>query len=82
MKITTKSGSVYDISHGICKKYTSDGELVETFKVYGIKPFNTPIKRNEIYDLPDGDPKVGMCIFIWGRDVSWYSTPIVSIEEN
>ena len=80
MKITTTSGATYSISHGICKKHDANGEVIDVFKVYGIKPFTAPITIKEIHDLPDGEPQVGVCMYIWGKDVSWCTTPIVSIE--
>jgi hypothetical protein len=82
MKVTTTSGSVYDISHGMCTKYSAEGERLDTFKVYGIKPFTPPILLKDIHDLPDGKPQIGMCIYIWGRDITWCSTPVISIEET
>lgn len=80
MKVTTTSGATYLIDHGICKKYSAAGELIDTFKVYGIKPYNVPTTVGEIWELPNGKPEVGMCMFIWGREASWHTTPVVSIE--
>ena len=80
MKITTESGSTYTIIHGICKKYDARDNFVDVFKVYGLAPFNAPIRITDLYELPKGEPTVGMSIFIWGKDIEWASTPVVGIE--
>jgi hypothetical protein len=81
MKVTTESGSVYDIDdHGICIKTNADGERVHAFKVFTMKSFLTlPSSWEEIHQLPESRPKVGQHLFVSGRDVWWISTKVVSV---
>lgn len=81
MKVKTISGSVYDINdHGICRKYNSDGELIDSFKVYFTKAIPNTVKQlGEIWDYPHSEPEVGKLLYIGGRDVSWLSTEVVSV---
>jgi hypothetical protein len=87
MKITTESGSIYDIdSHGICRKFNKTGDCIDSFKVFVIKPVTVSDKNIKTWDdlraLPEGNLEVGKRLYIGGRDTWWISTPIVSIEES
>lgn len=81
MKITTETGSVYDIDDGgICRKY-SDGKLVDSFKAMFKRSVpETVTKLEEVYELPEGELKVGDRLYISGINNWWISTPIVRIE--
>lgn len=83
-KITTKSGTVYQIANGRCQR--GDGAysyftLIQ--KPYCIK--NEDLEGvttwKEIYALEKHPVQVGMCLYVSGRDEWWLSTPITSIEE-
>jgi hypothetical protein len=82
MKITTETGSVYEIDdHGICRKYDKSGECIDSFKVWYMVPVpNEVVSVKEIYDLPKGDPEIGKRLYIGGKDSWWVSTRVVSIE--
>lgn len=82
MKITTETGSVYEIDeHGICRKYDASGECIDAFRAWYMAPVpNEVVSVEEVYDLPKGDPEVGKRLYIGGRDSWWVSTKVVSIE--
>ena len=82
MKITTETGSVYEIDeHGLCRKYDASGDHIDTFKVWYMVPVpNEVVSAKEIYDLPKGDPEIGKRLYIGGRDNWWVSTKVISIE--
>lgn len=82
-KITTKSGSRYEIDgHGICRKYGSDGSLVDSFKVYVLKALPTTVtSMGEVWDYPNSDPEIGKLMYIGGMDGYWITTEVVDIKE-
>lgn len=81
MVITTKSGSRYEIDRGICRKFNSNGTAVDSFKVFFMKAVPTTVTSvGEVWDYPNHDPKVGMLLYIGGKDGWWISTEVVSIE--
>jgi hypothetical protein len=82
MKITTESGSVYNIDDsGICTKTDKDGNRIDAFKPFIIIPVPDHIKLvKEIYTLPHGKPVVGQRLYLSGLDVWWLTTPVVSVE--
>lgn len=82
MKITTRSGSRYEIEGGgVCRKYNSNGTLVDSFKVSYKKAVPTTVTTHgEVWDYPNGEPQVGMLLYIGGMDSSWLSTEVISIE--
>lgn len=82
MIIRTESGSRYEIDdHGICKKFDSDGNAIDTFKVFFMKAVPTTVTQlGDVWDYPNGDPQVGMLLYVGGRDGWWLSTEVVSIE--
>jgi len=83
MKITTETGSIYDINRDslLCQKY-SDGKLVDAFKAYFMRSVPDSITSvEEIYELPEGDLKLGDRLYISGKDNWWISTKMVRIEE-
>jgi hypothetical protein len=82
MRITTETGSVYDIDdHGICIKTDKDGRRVDAFKPLVMVPVPNKIRTlKEIYALPLGEPIVGQRLYISGIDNWWLSTRVVSVE--
>lgn len=84
MLISTKSGSRYEIApNGVCRKYDSQGEMIDAFKVFYMRPVPLNVSSmDEIYKLPEAGPEIGKCLYIGGRDNWWLSTEVVSIEES
>lgn len=84
MKITTESGSRYEIEDGgVCRKYNSNGTLMDSFKVFFKKAVPTTVTSlGEVWDYPNRDPEVGMLLYIGGKDGWWLSTEVISIEES
>lgn len=84
IKITTESGSTYEIKHGICKKFDKEGYWLDSFKLLTLKPIlveDSEIKSwADLRALPDGEPQIGLRIYIGGFDSWWISTRVVSIE--
>lgn len=82
MKITTETGSVYEIDdRGICRKYSKDGELLDSFKVfykYAVPDEVTSVI--ELYEIPRSEPEIGKRLYIGGMNDSWISTKVVSID--
>jgi hypothetical protein len=82
VKITTETGSVYDIDdHGICRKYNKSGELIDSFKAFhkcAVPAWVTT--TDELYALPKSEPEVGKRLYISGMNDSWISTKVISIE--
>jgi hypothetical protein len=83
MKITTETGSVYEIDDRlICRKYDKNGVGIDSFKVWYMKSVpDDVLTMSELYDLPKGDPEVGKRLYLGGRDSWWLSTRVVKIEE-
>jgi len=81
LKVFTEAGSVYEIDeHGICRKYR-DGKLVDSFKALSIRSVpNTVTKMDDVYELPDGELKIGDRLYISGINNWWLSTKIARIE--
>jgi len=84
LRILTKSGSRYEINdHGVCKKYNSEGEAVDAFKVFYMRPVPLGVQNmDEVYRLPESDPEIGKCLYIGGRDRWWLSTEVVEIDRS
>lgn len=81
MKVTTKSGSVYEIDQNLCRKYDNTGRLVDTFKVFNMKPI--PLHVDSMIDVfvaPEGEPTVGQRLFLAGLGPWWLSTEVVKVE--
>ena len=52
MRITTETGSVYEIDErGLCRKYDASGDHIDTFKVWGMteKSVEFVKKGSEVY---------------------------------
>lgn len=83
MKITTESGAVYDIDERhICTKTDKYGFVHAPFKVWYMKAIDADVQTwNEVYDTEMGEPEIGKRMYVVGRDESWLSTVVVSIEE-
>jgi hypothetical protein len=83
MRITTETGSVYDIDkYGMCIKTDKNGKRIEMFKALVIIPVPDGVKLvKEIYTLPQGEPIIGQRLYLSGLDTWWFTTPVVSIEE-
>lgn len=82
VRITTETGSVYDISdRGICHKMNKDGHCVDAFKPFVIKAVpDTVTTLGEVYELEDSEPVIGQRMFISGLNNWWLSTNVVSVE--
>lgn len=82
MIIRTKSGSRYEIDdNGICRKFNSEGTGIDSFKVFFMKAVPTTVTQlGDVWDYPNGEPQVGMLLYIGGKDGWWLSTEVVSIE--
>ena len=82
MKVTTESGSVYQINqHGIMTKYNADGRGIDAWKILQMKAVPTDVKdMKEVWDLPHGEPEIGKLLYVGGKDGWWLSTPVVRIE--
>ena len=84
IRITTETGSIYEKdSHGFWRKFDKDGNWIDSFKVFFMKP--VPNDENiktwaDLLDLPEGTPEVGKRLYIGSRGASWISTRVVSIE--
>lgn len=85
MKITTETGSVYNIDRGLCLKSDSSGTLIDSFKVYVMKVIPDWVTTvEEIYDIPNNPsmtPEVGKRLYLGGKDSWWISTRVIEIEE-
>jgi hypothetical protein len=83
MRITTETGSVYDLSgSGICVKTNAEGRRVDSFKPFTVKPVPDSVHSwQEVHEIPNGDPVVGQRMYISGLNTWWLTTPVVSIEE-
>jgi hypothetical protein len=83
MKITTESGSVYEIDErGILTKYNANGVGIDAFKIWQMKAVPVYVETmEEIWDMPAGEPEVGKLLYVGGKDGWWLSTPVVRIEE-
>jgi hypothetical protein len=82
MKITTESGSVYQINErGIMTKYNSSGHGVDSWKIWQMKAVPTDVSSmKEVWDLPYSEPEIGKLLYVGGKDGWWLSTPVVRIE--
>lgn len=82
MKITTETGSVYDIGdHGICRKTDSEGNHVDSFKpLYMVPITKETTTLGEIHELPQGEPVIGKRLYISGLNNWWLTTRIVSVK--
>jgi hypothetical protein len=82
VKITTESGSVYDIGdNGVCRKFDARGVGVDAFKVFYMKAVPEDVQTmKEINKLPNSKPEVGKLLYIGGLKGWWLSTKIVRIE--
>ncbi len=82
MRITTESGSVYEIRRGICRKYNSRGDHLDSFKPITTKAVPDGVATlDELHALEAGEPQVGKRLYIAGISGWWISTPVVSIEK-
>jgi hypothetical protein len=81
MRITTESGSVYEITdHGVCKKTNREGRAVDAFKLLIMKPVPPGLTSwEELHELPQGDPLVGDRLFLSGLDNWWLTTPVQAV---
>jgi hypothetical protein len=81
MRVTTESGSVYDIDGRLCRKYNPQGVCVDTYKIYVMKAVPlTVLSMEEIYELPESEPEIGKRLYTSGKDSWWISTKVVSIN--
>jgi hypothetical protein len=82
MKVTTESGSVYEINErGIMTKYNAGGHGVDSWKIWQMKAVPTGVKSmKEVWDLPYSEPEIGKLLYVGGKDGWWLSTPVVRIE--
>jgi hypothetical protein len=82
MKITTESGSVYEIDErGIMTKYNAEGRGIDAWKIWQMKAVPTDVRdMKEVWDLPYSEPEIGKLFYVGGKDGWWLSTPVVRIE--
>ena len=82
MKITTESGSVYEIDErDIMTKYNAEGRSVDSCKIWEMKAVPKDVKdMKEVWDLPYSEPEIGKLFYVGGKDGWWLSTPVVRIE--
>jgi hypothetical protein len=82
MKITTESGSVYEINdHGIMTKYNAEGRGIDSWKIYQMKAVSADVKdMKEVWELPQSEPEIGKLLYVGGKDGWWLSTPVVRID--
>jgi hypothetical protein len=83
MKITTETGSVYEINDGrVCHKFNKEGIVIDAFKVFYMRVVpDGVLSMKEVYELPEGDPEVGKRLYLGGKDSWWFSTRVVKIEK-
>lgn len=83
MRITTETGSVYNIDeHGICVKTNKDGHRIDAFKPFVMIPVTEEVDTlGEIFKLPQGDPVIGKRLYISGLDGWWLTTYVVKVEK-
>jgi hypothetical protein len=83
MKITTKTGAVYNIHEGICVKTSSNGDVGLPFKVWQMTSFGDDVLTyREVFALPPAmSAEVGKRMYIAGKDEWWVSTTVTEIEE-
>jgi hypothetical protein len=83
VKITTETGSVYNIDdHGICVKTDKDGNRIDSFKPFTLKPVPDSVHSwQEVHEIPNSYPVVGQRMYIGGLNMWWLTTLVVSIEE-
>lgn len=81
MIIKTASGSRYEIDGSkICRKFDSDGNLIDVFKAILIKSVSKDVQSLE--DLAKArkfKPTIGKRLYIAGTNGWWLSTEIVEI---
>lgn len=79
-KVTTKSGAVYliDEERGWWKKNKDPWE--RTWWAYGVYPEDVHKWANQ-EELDKQPIEPGVHLSIGARDIWWFSTPIVSVEE-
>lgn len=84
MRITTESGSVYNIdSRGICIKSNSEGKQIDAFKVIAIKAIGENVSQwSDLAEIPNSSPVVGKRMYISGFNTWWVSTAVVKVEEG
>lgn len=81
MKVTTETGSVYQIDDGFCVKMDADGHRIDSFKAWTIKAVPDEVTTwDEVHALSPSEPEIGKRMYIAGRDVFWVSTRVVSIS--
>ena len=83
-KITTQSGTVYQIGYGRCQR--GDGmysyfSLIQEPCCIKNEDLQDAKSWADIFKLERHPVQVGMHLYVQGRDESWLSTPIKSIEE-
>jgi hypothetical protein len=85
MRVTTESGSVYDIDENsrVCRKYNPQGVGVDAYKVYVMKAVpDKVLTLEEIYELPESQPEIGKRLYTSGKDSWWISTKVIAIDNT
>jgi hypothetical protein len=82
MVITTQSGAKYRIVDGLCKKYDSDGIIVDVFKVWDMRAVEPGLESWEDLAECNSEIQIGKRMYISGKDNWWITTPVVSITET
>ena len=82
MVVVTESGSQYRIFDGLCKKYNSEGAMVDVFKVWEMKAVEPWVKSwEDLYEC-DSKVEVGKSMYISGKEGWWITTPVVEVYED
>jgi hypothetical protein len=82
MRVKTISGSIYEFKDSLCTKFNKEGEIVDSFKFWSMKPVpDEVIEMSQLYLLPEGKPEVGKRLYVSSRYSWWLSTQVVSIEK-
>lgn len=81
MIIKTVSGSRYEIDeHQICRKFDSEGVLIDSFKILSIKSVRKDVQTlKDLKDARKFKPMVGKRLYVAGTNVWWLSTEIMEI---
>ena len=80
MVIVTESGSQYRIFNGLCKKYDTEGVMVDVFKPLTIKAIEDDASSWEDIDKSQDGPVVGKRLYIAGFESQWFTTRVVQLS--
>jgi len=79
MVIITESGSQYRIFEGLCKKYDTDGVMVDVFQPFIIKAVDDNAKSWEDIGNGTDGPVVGKRLYLAAPGGNWLTTRVVQL---